>query len=92
MKILVFYLIIINIFTFLLYGLDKWKAKHHRWRISESALLLAALVGGSVGALSGMYGFHHKTLHKKFTIGVPIFLIVQVMLFVWFLSRYFAQG
>ena len=65
MKILVFYLIIINIFTFLLYGLDKWKAKHHRWRISESALLLAALVGGSVGALSGMYGFHHKTLHKK---------------------------
>ena len=79
MKILVFYLIIINIFTFLLYGLDKWKAKHHRWRISESALLLAALVGGSVGALSGMYGFHHKTLHKKFTIGVPIFLIVQEM-------------
>ena len=46
----------------------------------------------SVGALAGMYGFHHKTLHKKFTIGVPIFLILQVMLFVWFLSRYFAQG
>ena len=79
MKILVFYLIIINIFTFLLYGLDKWKAKHHRWRISESALLLAALVGGSVGALAGMYGFHHKTLHKKFTIGVPIFLFFLVV-------------
>ena len=87
MKILVFYLIIINIFTFLLYGLDKWKAKHHRWRISESALLLAALVGGSVGALSGMYGFHHKTLHKKFTIGVPVFLILQIMLLLLFPGR-----
>ena len=87
MKILVYYLIIINIFTFLLYGMDKWKAKHHRWRISESALLLAAIAGGSVGALAGMYGFHHKTLHRKFTIGVPILLILQIMLLLLFPGR-----
>ena len=87
MKILVFYLIIINIFTFLLYGMDKWKAKHHRWRISESVLLLAAIAGGSVGALAGMYGFHHKTLHRKFTIGVPILLILQIMLLLLFPGR-----
>lgn len=87
MKILVYYLIIINIFTFLLYGMDKWKAKHHRWRISESALLLAAFAGGSVGALAGMYGFHHKTLHRKFTIGVPILLILQIMLLLLFPGR-----
>lgn len=87
MKILVYYLIIINIFTFLLYGMDKWKAKHHRWRISESVLLLAALAGGSVGALAGMYGFHHKTLHRKFTIGVPILLILQIMLLLLFPGR-----
>ena len=87
MKIFVYYLIIINIFTFLLYGMDKWKAKHHRWRISESALLLAAFAGGSVGALAGMYGFHHKTLNRKFTIGVPVFLILQIMLLLWFSGR-----
>ena len=87
MKILVYYLIIINIFTFLLYGMDKWKAKHHRWRISESVLLLAAFAGGSVGALAGMYGFHHKTLHRKFTIGVPILLILQIMLLLLFPGR-----
>lgn len=87
MKMLVYYLIIINIFTFLLYGMDKWKAKHHRWRISESVLLLAALAGGSVGALAGMYGFHHKTLHRKFTIGVPILLILQIMLLLLFPGR-----
>ena len=92
MKILVYYLIIINIFTFLLYGMDKWKAKHHRWRISESALLLAAIAGGSVGALAGMYGFHHKTLHRKFTIGVPVFLILQIMLLLCFPGRYFVQA
>ncbi len=48
--------------------------------ISEAVLLLAALIGGSIGALAGMYGFHHKTLHRKFTVGVPLILIAQIIL------------
>ena len=70
MKLFIYYLVVINLITFFLYGIDKWKAARHRWRISEAVLLLAALIGGSIGALAGMYGFHHKTLHRKFTVGV----------------------
>ncbi len=83
MKLFICYLIVMNLITFFLYGLDKWKAMHHRWRISEAALLLAALIGGSIGALAGMYGFRHKTKHKKFTIGVPLLLILQIILLLW---------
>ena len=75
------YLIIMNIIAFIVYGIDKWKAQRNRWRISEKMLLFIAVIGGSVGALAGMYTFHHKTLHKKFTIGVPLILAIQVMIF-----------
>ena len=75
------YLIIINIIAFIVYGIDKWKAKRNRWRISEKMLLFLAIIGGSVGALAGMYIFHHKTLHKKFVLGVPLILLIQVMIF-----------
>lgn len=75
------YLIIINIIAFIVYGIDKWKAKRNRWRISEKMLLFLAIIGGSVGALAGMYIFHHKTLHKKFVLGVPLILVIQVMIF-----------
>lgn len=75
------YLIIMNIIAFIVYGIDKWKAQRNRWRISEKMLFFIAVVGGSVGALAGMYTFHHKTLHKKFTIGVPLILAIQVMIF-----------
>ena len=80
MKLFIYYLVVINLITFFLYGIDKWKAPRHRWRISEAVLLLAALIGGSIGALAGMYGFHHKTLHRKFTVGVPLILIAQIIL------------
>ncbi len=80
MKLFIYYLVVINLITFFLYGIDKWKAARHRWRISEAVLLLAALIGGSIGALAGMYGFHHKTLHRKFTVGVPLILIAQIIL------------
>ena len=55
------YLIAVNICTFLVYGIDKQRAKSGRWRIPESRLLLLAAVGGSLGAWMGMYVFHHKT-------------------------------
>lgn len=83
MKALLIYLAVINAVTFLLYGIDKLKAKKNAWRIKESTLLFAALIGGSVGALAGIYIFRHKTKHLKFKIGVPLILILQVALAIW---------
>ena len=60
------YLIVINVITLIVYGIDKWKAKHSKWRIPEATLLIMAAVGGSIGAWTGIKLFHHKTLHKKF--------------------------
>ena len=61
---LLYYLIVINVVTFLVYGIDKWKAKQGSWRISEATLLILAVIGGSIGALLGMKVWHHKTMHK----------------------------
>lgn len=74
------YLIILNVVTFLVYGLDKWKAKQRKWRIREASLLLLAVLGGSIGAWLGMKVWHHKTQHKKFKYGVPLILLVQIVL------------
>lgn len=78
----------INLLTFLLYGIDKWKAKRSRWRIPESVLLGLAAIGGSVGAWLGMRVWHHKTQHKKFRYGVPAILVAQVVLLVWAVVNY----
>jgi len=72
------YLALINVMTFFLYGIDKWKAKRSKWRIEESTLLWWAAFGGSIGALLGMKAWHHKTQHRKFTWGVPAILIAQI--------------
>ena len=77
MKLLLYYLLIINAAGFLLMLVDKWKAKKNRWRVRESTLLLIAALGGSVGSLLGMYLFRHKTLHLKFTLGIPLILAAQ---------------
>ena len=71
-KILLAYLIIINLIAFFVYGLDKKRAKEHAWRISEKALFLVAILGGAFGALVGMYTFHHKTKHWYFRLGIPL--------------------
>lgn len=76
-------LLAMNIVTFIMFGLDKWKAKKSEWRIPESTLLWLAVAGGSIGALVGMKVWHHKTLHKKFTLGVPAILIGQVIIFLF---------
>ena len=78
-KIAIYYLVIINLITFIAYGVDKLKAKKGYWRIPESTLLLLAFAGGSVGAWLGMQAFHHKTMHKKFKLGVPLIFIAQVI-------------
>ena len=77
-KILIIYFVTINVATFLVYGVDKWKAKRSKWRITEAALLLLAVLGGSIGAWLGMKVWHHKTMHKKFKYGIPLIIIVQV--------------
>ena len=79
------YLLAINIATFFLYGIDKYKAKKGRWRISEAILLLMAVIGGSIGAWVGMRIWHHKTMHKKFKYGIPVIIIFQVALAVYLL-------
>ncbi len=77
---LLYYLIVINIVTFLVYGIDKWKAKQGSWRISEVSLLILAVIGGCIGALLGMKIWHHKTMHKKFKYGLPMILLAQITL------------
>jgi uncharacterized membrane protein YsdA (DUF1294 family) len=77
---LLYYLIVITIVTFLVYGIDKWKAKQGSWRISEASLLILAVIGGSIGALFGMKVWHHKTMHKKFKYGLPLILLAQIAL------------
>ena len=72
------YLVIINVVTLLMYGIDKWKARNSKWRIIETALLGLAVLGGSIGAWIGMIFWHHKTRHKKFRYGVPDIIIIQL--------------
>ena len=83
---LLYYLIVINIVTFLVYGIDKWKAKQGSWRISEASLPILAVIGGSIGALLGMKVWRHKTQHKKFKYGLPLILIIQIIL-IGYLSK-----
>ena len=73
----------VNLFAFLLYGVDKAKAKKGAWRIPEATLLLAAALGGSLVALLGMELFRHKTKHLKFRVLVPLCLIVHIALGVY---------
>lgn len=77
------YLIIVNAAAFLLMLADKLKAKRGAWRIPEATLMGIAAIGGSVGALAGMYLFRHKTKHIKFTLGIPVILIGQIALVIW---------
>lgn len=88
LKLLIVYLLLINAVTFVLMLADKHKAKKKLWRIPEATLMMSAFLGGSVGALAGMYTFRHKTKHPKFTIGVPAILIAQVALAVWLAYRF----
>ena len=81
------YLAIINVITFLLFGIDKIKAKRSKWRVSEAMLLGMAAIGGSIGAWVGMMVWHHKTLHKKFRYGIPLILMVQIGLLVWVICK-----
>lgn len=79
-KIVIAYIIIINIISFFLMFLDKRRAKKKLWRISEKALFFSALLGGSVGSILGMYFFRHKTKHWYFVVGMPLIFFCQLAL------------
>lgn len=84
-ELILLYLLIINAVGFLLMLVDKFKAKKNLWRIPEATLMLAAVLGGSVGSLIGMYTVRHKTKHLKFTLGIPLILAVQLVILTWIL-------
>lgn len=86
MKILYVYLIAINLAALVLMAEDKRRAKHHQWRIPERTLFASAILGGSVGALLGMYLFHHKTRHWYFVVGLPLILALQLAAGWWLLA------
>ena len=79
-KTLILYLVVINIVTFFLFGIDKRRAIKNKWRISEAMLLISSLIGGVIGGLFGMSVFHHKTKKIKFRILMPLILILHIFL------------
>lgn len=93
-------LLAMNVVTFSMYGIDKWKAKKSKWRIPEATLLMMAAIGGSIGAWIGVKVWHHKTLHKggsqrpseslggyQFRYGIPAIIIVQLAIIGYILYR-----
>lgn len=81
LRYLFYYLILANLAAFILMGVDKSKARRHRWRIPERTLFLCAALGGSVGAMAGMWFFRHKTKHWYFVVGMPAILALQIAVY-----------
>lgn len=77
--VLFYYIAAINVLSFCMMGIDKWKAKRERWRIPERTLFLVSIFGGSIGSLIGMHLFRHKTKKLRFLIGLPIILVLQIL-------------
>lgn len=86
MKFFNLYFFIISCISFLLMYIDKQKSIKHKWRISESTLMTLSLIGGAIGTYLGMYTFRHKTRHIKFTIGIPIYIAINILLY-YFLNH-----
>ena len=91
MSCLAYYLLAINAVAFIVYGIDKYKAKKAKWRIPEASLLLLAVLGGSIGAWMGMKVWHHKTMHKKFKYGIPAILFLQIAAMAYIHINYLKQ-
>lgn len=85
--IIFYYVIIINLVTLIVFGIDKYKAKKGAWRIPEATLFILSIAGGSLGALCAMFLFRHKTQHWTFLIGIPLILVVQIVLTVMLVMR-----
>ena len=80
-------LVLVNVVAFAVYGADKRRAKKDQRRVPEKTLFLLAIIGGSVGALAGMYTFRHKTRHWYFVWGIPAIMVIQIALAVWLMAQ-----
>jgi len=87
LKAMLIYFLIINLIGFLIMLIDKQRAIHKEWRIPEKTLIGVSILGGSIGMLIGMSSFRHKTKHKKFTIGVPFILLMQICIVILYLKN-----
>lgn len=83
------YILIMSATAFVFFGIDKWKAATHRWRIKESVLIGLCIMGGSIGGLGGMLLFHHKTRKPLFFVGIPLILIAQILILMLLYHRGF---
>lgn len=83
-KFILYYLILINLVGFIIMGYDKHRAITRKWRVPEAHLFFIAIILGSLGSIIGMFLFHHKTKHLKFTIGMPLILLIQVIIIYYF--------
>ncbi len=88
MRYIFLYLLLINAASFVLMLVDKYKARRNLWRISESCLFTFAFLGGTLGSLAGMYLVRHKTRYRKFTVGMPIILILQIIIIIIIIGIY----
>ena len=86
-KVVLIYLLTVNALGFALMTVDKYQAKKNLWRTPESSLMTVALLGGSIGSLLGMYTVRHKTKHLKFTVGIPVILVLQIAAVIWILAE-----
>ena len=78
------YLLVVNILGFFAMGIDKHKAKIGSWRIPENTLFGFCFLGGGIGTIAGIYTFRHKTKKKKFTVGMPLIVILEILIFIYF--------
>ncbi len=88
MKILVFYLIAVNIAAILIMGIDKHRSRRNKWRISEKSIFITGVAGGGLGVIFGMVLFRHKTRHLKFTLGVPLIVILNIVTVSYLVQRF----
>ena len=82
-KNIIIYLLVVNVLGFFAMGIDKLKAKKGSWRIPENTLFMFTILGGGVGTIAGVYVFRHKTKKKKFTIGMPAILILEILIIIY---------
>jgi uncharacterized membrane protein YsdA (DUF1294 family) len=87
-KVVILYLIILNLVGFFSMGMDKKRAKSNEWRIKEKTLFFIAIIGGSAGSLLGMKVYRHKTKHTAFVVGMPLILIVQIILIIFLFNKF----
>ena len=86
MKQILVYILVVNVITFMLFAIDKWKAKRNRWRIPEKMLLGFSFFGGAIGGLIGMRLCHHKTQKKRFSFGIPMMIVLHFLVIIWLLK------